>query len=143
MLYEVITVSINSKFNYKPIADSMSLSLRIPFEKNKSTYETKDIEPFIKLLNEPEFFIYDLHITAFSSIEGSDKENKKLQQDRAQSIINALKQRQKDSIETNITTDYNWESFKQDIKKTKHNILASMKIDEAQAYIRNYSLQKA
>ncbi len=136
------TVSLNSRFQYKPVADSMALTLRIPFEKNKATYETKDIEPFIKLLNEPEFFIYELEINAFSSIEGSDEKNKKLQEDRALSIIKALKSRQKDSIKTEIITAYNWNDFKRDIKNSKHNVLASMELDEAQAYIRKYNLEK-
>ncbi|MDA3892892.1 MAG: hypothetical protein PF517_14615 [Salinivirgaceae bacterium] len=136
------TVTINSKFQYKPIADSMQLCLRIPFENKKHTYHTEDIEPFLKLLNDPAFLIYDLQITAYSSIEGTDSENKRLQQQRAESIISALEDRQKELISTKLITDYNWSDFKKDVQKTKHSILASMKMEEAQAYIRSYNLNK-
>lgn len=136
------TVTINSRFQYEPIADSMQLSMRIPFENKKYTYKTEDIEPFLKLLNEPAFFIYDMQITAYSSIEGTDLENKKLQNLRAQSIIKALEDRQKEVINTAIITDYNWQDFKNDITDTKHNIMASMELEEAQAYIRSYNLNK-
>lgn len=136
------TVTINSRFQYKPVADSMQLSMRIPFENRKFTYKTEDIEPFLKLLNEPAFFIYDMKITAYSSIEGTDLENKRLQKLRAESIIKALEERQKEQINTNVITDFNWDDFKQDVQNTNHNIMASMQMDEAQAYIRNYGLSK-
>jgi hypothetical protein len=136
------TVTINTRFQYEPVADSMHLSLKIPFENKKFTYQTHDIEPFLKLLNEPAFLIYDLKITAYSSIEGTDDENKKLQQQRAESIISALEERQKKLIKTTIITDYNWTDFQNDIQKTNHNIMASMQLEEAQAYIRNYNLNK-
>lgn len=136
------TVTINSKFSYKPVADSLELSLKIPFENKKSSYKTEDIEPFIKLLNEPAFIIYELNISAYSSVEGNDQENLRLQQKRAQSIINALEERQKKQIKTNIVTSYNWDDFARDIKQTQHNILASMPVNEAQDYIRTYGLKK-
>ncbi len=136
------TVTINSKFAYKPIADSMQLSLKIPFENKKYTYETADIEPFLKLLNEPSFLIYNLQITAYSSIEGTNKENIILQQKRAESITKALNDRQANMIETKIITAYNWDDFKKDIQNTQHNIMASMSMEEAQAYIRDYKINK-
>lgn len=136
------TVTVNSRFNYKPVADSMNLTFRIPFENKKTTYKTTDIEPFLKLLNEPAFVIYDLKITAYSSIEGTDSENKYLQQKRAESIVKALEGRQSNIINTEIITDYNWHDFERDIINTKHNILASMSLEEAQAYIRDYGLNK-
>lgn len=136
------TVTRYSNFRYKPVADSLALTLKIPFENKKYTYKAEDIEPFLKLLNEPAFLIYNLNIHAYSSIEGTDKENKFLQEERANSIINALKKRQKEDIATKISTDYNWKDFKNDIKATKHNILASMSMEDAQQYIREYNLKK-
>lgn len=136
------TVTLNSRFNYKPIADTMELTFRVPFENKKFTYQASDIEPFLKLLNEPAFTILDLKITAYSSIEGTDKENKMLQQKRAESIVKALEQRQQDIIKTEIITDYNWQDFLRDVQNTNHNVLASMSLEEAQAYIRTYNLNK-
>ncbi len=136
------TVTINSKFDYRPVADSTSLSFNIPFEKKKYTYRTEDIEPFLKLLKEPDFIIYELKISAYSSIEGVIEENEMLQKKRAESIVNALRTRQRDSIISEIKTEPAWEQFKEDIKPTKHNVLASMKMEEAQKYIRKYSLSR-
>lgn len=136
------TITMYNTFTYKPIADTSALSFIIPFDKKKYTYKTEDIEPFLKLLNEPDFIINELKISAFTSIEGADKENLGLQRKRAQSIVNALKMRQHDSIKTSIETGYAWEQFKTDIRGTQHNILASMSLEEAQLYIQKYELQK-
>jgi hypothetical protein len=136
------TVTINTKFIYKPKADSIELSMRIPFENNKYTYKSKDIEKFINLLNEPKFIIYKLKITAYSSIEGSEKENRILQKKRAESIEKALENRQTNVINTEIKTSFNWNDFKKDIKHTKYNKLENMNMTEAQEYIRKNNLNK-
>lgn len=136
------TVTINSRFQYKPTADSIELSMRIPFENKKYTYKSQDIEEFINLLNEPKFLIYDLKITAYSSIEGTDIENRKLQQKRAESITKALKNRQADITNTKIIPAYNWDDFKKDINGTRYKVLDSMNIEEAQQYIKKNNLNK-
>jgi len=136
------TVTLNTKFHYKPVADSLSLSFKIPFENKKYTYQASDIEPFLKLLNEPAFIICDLTITAYSSIEGTEKENQMLQQKRAESIILALKERQSKIIHSKISTDYNWGDFKNDIRQSQFPQLADMPMEEAQAYIRDNKLNK-
>ena len=135
------TITLYSEDVYVPEADTTFLSFKIPFEKKKYNYKTSDIEPFLKLLNEPEFIINELTIYAYTSLEGTDEENVLLQKQRAESIVKALEERQKDEIITQIITDYNWTEFQQDILGTKHNILASMSMEKAQAYIRKYALQ--
>lgn len=136
------SVNINSRFNYKPTPDTSALSFKIPFENNKANYKTKDIEPFISLLNEPAFLIFDISITAYSSVEGRDDDNRKLQKQRANSIIKALEKRHTDSIRTSIIADYNRKDFDQDIRQTKHASLASMSVEEIQDYIRKNNLKK-
>lgn len=136
------TVLINSRFNYKPIADSIVLTFRIPFENKKYNYKATDIEPFLQSLNEPAFIINDLSITAYSSIEGNDKENKFLQEKRANSIVKALEYRQTEDISTEIYTAYNTDDFTNDISKTKHAKMASMSVEEVQKYIRDNKLKK-
>ena len=136
-----LTYQSNEKI-FKPVADSMVLKFRIPFEVNKYSYKRKDVEPFLKLLNEPEFIIYELDIRAYSSIEGSDKENIFLQEQRAKSIQNALKERQKEEIATSITTDYNWYDFKADIQNTEHKEIASLTMEEAQKYIKEKNIKE-
>ncbi len=136
------TVTINSEFDYYPNPDSTLLSFRIPFDKKKFTYKAEDIEPFLKLLNEPDFIVYEIKISAYSSIEGNMDENNMLQKKRAESIVEALKSRQKESIISEIDTKPCWEPFQKDVQTTKHNVLASMSMEEAQEYIRKYDLNK-
>ena len=95
--------------NFVPVAESTVLSFRIPFKQGKYDYKKDDIEPFIKSLNQPDFIINELTISAYSSIEGSEKINKVLQQKRAESIVKVLKQRQKTDIKTYIFTNDSWE----------------------------------
>ncbi|HON18689.1 MAG TPA: hypothetical protein PK990_05915 [Salinivirgaceae bacterium] len=136
------TITLNNSFEYSPRPDSTLLSFRIPFDKRKFTYKTEDIEPFLRLLNEPDFVIYEIKISAFTSLEGNDLENQMLQRKRAESIVEALKARQKENIISEIITEPCWEDFKRDILKTEHNIMASMSMSEAQDYIRRYNLSK-
>jgi len=128
---------------YKPSATSTFLTFKVPFDKSKFTYKTEDVNPFIQSLNEPEFIINELTISAFSSIEGSDKTNEMLQGKRAESIVAVLKQRQKSNIKTNIVTSDNWEQFKLDIQSTEWSNIGQLAgPKEAQEYIRNNKLTK-
>jgi len=137
----VDTIDLNTHFHYKPVADSIQRTFIIPFENNKYTYKAEDIEPFLKVLNEPAFIIYELTITAYSSVEGDDNENKLLQQKRAQSIVSAIESRQNQQIKTKIVTDYNWNDFVNDIKETDYHSLGSMNLEEARSYIRTFKLK--
>ncbi|HBF88465.1 MAG TPA: hypothetical protein DDX39_07480 [Bacteroidales bacterium] len=135
------TVTLNNEKGFTPKVESSVLNFKIPFDKNKFTYKSEDVEPFIKSLNEPDFIINKLKISAFSSIEGSETENKILQEKRAESIINVLNSRQKTKISTEISTDENWEDFKKDILNSKHEKLASMTMSEAKEYLKTNNLQ--
>lgn len=135
------TVMITGIDEYIPKPEITELSFKIPFEKNKYDYKQSDIEPFLKALNEPEFIIKNLTISAFSSIEGNEDSNKKLQEKRAESIVNSLKQMQKGTeIKAKITTDDNWDDFKKDISNTEYAHLAEKTKEEAQQYIKNNNL---
>ncbi|MBI5541300.1 MAG: hypothetical protein HY951_14635 [Bacteroidia bacterium] len=128
--------------DYIPTAENSTLEFVIPFERNKSTYKPEDIEPLIKKLKEPDFIIKDLAIQAYSSIEGNDESNKVLQKNRAESIVDALKSRQKDKVVSNITMGDNMEDFKRDVQGTEFSNMATMTVPEAQDYIRKNNLIK-
>ncbi len=127
---------------YTPLVEKASLEFIVPFERNKYEYKPEDIEPLINKLNEPDFVINRLTIEAYSSVEGTEESNRMLQQKRAESIVNALKQRQNVKFFTNIKTDYNIEDFKRDVKGTEWEKLANMSIKEIQDYISQNNLQK-
>lgn len=94
-------------------ADSVlnQLSFTIPFELNKYDYKTEDIKPFLDSISLNRFDLKEIEIIAYSSIEGGVKENEKLQQRRANSILDAIKKYQLNDVKTNIKTEENWEGF--------------------------------
>ncbi|MGI6320103.1 MAG: CAP domain-containing protein [Bacteroidales bacterium] len=134
------TVSIASGF-YKPVPEKAVLEFTIPFEKNKHDYKTEDIEPFIKALNEPKFDIDNLEITAYTSLEGSDASNTDLQKKRAESIVRAIIQRQKQKLTYDTKTSDSWEFFKKDALNSKHPELATMSHEEAKRQLKGKVLK--
>jgi uncharacterized protein YkwD len=127
---------------YKPEATQNQFSFKIPFERNKYDYKIEDIQPVIKTLNEPDFIINKVHIAAYSSIEGSVQANEKLQKQRSESIINALKEQQNESLIDSVTTAANWEDFKKDVIGTEYEKMASMTLEQAIQHIRTNGLAK-
>lgn len=119
------TTTINCA-KYVPVPETGLLTFNVPFAQNKSTYNPEDVEPFIKALNEPQFIINQMNITAYSSMEGNDKDNAELQKKRAESILNALKRRQKANLNNKIVTSDSWEMFKKDVVATKYADFANL-----------------
>lgn len=111
---------------YKPVAETKTLTFNIPFDKNKSSYSTEDIIPFIESLNEPEFTIEQILISAYSSIEGDSVLNANLQRKRAESIMTAIVKLQKKEFVKDIITADGWELFKKQVAGTKYAPMAMM-----------------
>lgn len=128
------TISFENQ-NYTPKYEKSIISFKIPFNKNITKYDQKEIEPLLKSLNEPDFVINSVTITAYSSIEGKQDVNKNLQDKRAESIANAIKKIQKNNIVSKINTAENWEDFKSDVENTEFEFLAKKSLEEAQEYI--------
>lgn len=87
------------------------LEFTIPFENNKYEYSKIEIQPLYDSLNLTDFNIQKIKIHAYASVEGTKEHNLELQNNRAQSIINALQKYQNDSIITDITTSEDWDGF--------------------------------
>ncbi len=117
---------------FKPNAENSMLQFIVPFEKNKSEYNPDDMTGFIKTLQEPDFEIDGLYIYAYSSIEGDLGNNQKLQEKRAQSIVQALQALQKGrNIKAQIKTSDSWEQFKTEQAEGPYKELAAMKKEDA------------
>jgi hypothetical protein len=82
-------------------------------------------------LQEPDFFIEGLYITAYSSIEGDANSNAILQKKRAQSIIKALSKMQKAGVVTNVKTTDSWSLFQMETEDGKYDYLAKMPKEKA------------
>ncbi len=116
---------------FEPKSESTLLTFTVPFEKNKSDYKETDMEPFLNALQEPDFLIEGLYITAYSSIEGDAKSNEKLQKKRAESIVKALSKMQKAGVVTNVKTTDSWNLFQMEAEDGKYDYLAKMTKEKA------------
>ena len=103
---------------YAPTATSTELNFRIPFEQGKFNYKPDDMVPVLAALNEPDFIINKIFISAYSSLEGTQSENAVLQKKRAQSIVKALEENQNASIVDSIVTAPNLKDLQADAKGT-------------------------
>lgn len=116
---------------FQPKADNATLKFSIQFEKNKFEYKEEDILPFLNALQEPDFIIQGLYITAFSSIEGNAAENIKLQKKRSENIIKALAKLQKEGVVTTIKTDDSWSLFQMSMEGGAYDTLSKMTKEQA------------
>lgn len=136
------TITINGTSSFSPSVTSSTIKFIIPFERSKVDYKAQDVEPLLKQLNEPDYIINEVKVTAYSSIEGSEEKNAQLQKDRAKSIIKVLGAMQKSNFKTEIFTKDNWDLFKEDIKATEYADLAGKTVSEAQDFIRQNKLNE-
>lgn len=116
---------------FQPKADNATLKFSIQFEKNKFEYKEEDILPFLNAMQEPDFIIQGLYITAFSSIEGNAAENIKLQKKRSENIIKALAKLQKEGVVTTIKTDDSWSLFQMSMEGGTYDTLSKMTKEQA------------
>ena len=116
---------------FEPTSESTLLNFTVPFEKNKSDYKEADMLPFLNALQEPDFLIEGLYITAYSSIEGDARSNEKLQKKRAESIVKALSKMQKAGVVTNVKTTDSWTLFQMEAEDGKYDYLTKMPKEKA------------
>lgn len=116
---------------FEPKSESTLLNFTVPFEKNKSDYKEEDMTPFLSALQEPDFLIDGLYITAYSSIEGDARSNEKLQKKRAESIVKALSKMQKAGVVTEVKTSDSWSLFQLEMEGGKFDNLTKMPKEKA------------
>ncbi len=121
----------HSKPLFSPKSDDALLNFTLPFEKNKFEYKEEDITPFLNALQEPDFIISGLYITAYSSIEGDAEANVVLQKKRSQSIIKALANLQKEGVVTAVKTSDSWPLFQMSMEGGKYDTLTKMTKEQA------------
>lgn len=103
-----------------------ALHFTIPFERGKSTYSPADLRPLYDSLRLTDFTITRISIEAYSSVEGPEDRNIALQEQRAQSIVDALQTYQDPGIERSVKASENWVEFLRDVRLTSHAELALM-----------------
>ena len=105
-------------------ADSVMnrLTFSIPFERNKSQYSAEDIKPFLDSISLNRYDLKEIEVIAYSSIEGDVEGNKIIQQNRANSILKAIKKYKLQDVKTKITTLENWDGFYASIKGSPYEV---------------------
>ena len=127
---------------YKPIAEKATLEFKIPFEAKKFSYSLEDIEPYLNSLNEPQFTIDEISITAYTSMEGGDKKDIDIQKKRAESIVAALKKRQIPNFKYNISVSDSYEMFKNDVKYTQEYGMVNLSPSEVKEQLKGQVLKE-
>lgn len=102
LTYDVKKIQSTDKAEY--VVKNKKLKFIIPFKKNKSKYSQASIKPLYDSLRLTNYDIVRLNIKAYSSIEGISKRNFELQEERANSVVNALQTYQKPTIKTTVST---------------------------------------
>lgn len=119
---------------------SKTLRFEIPFGKNTSVYRKEDIKPLYDSLKLTDYAITDIHIRAYTSVEGSLKRNIELQDARAKSIVDAMQSFQPESIQSQITSNENWVEFLESINNTPYKYMISMTKDEIKDALKDQKL---
>ncbi|MBX2896575.1 MAG: hypothetical protein KF763_14115 [Cyclobacteriaceae bacterium] len=138
LYYDTLT---ESQLTEKHKALSKTIHVSIPFEKNKSIYNQKDVQPLIDSLNLTDYAITKISIQAYTSIEGDYQRNLKLQQERAESMVGALQAFQKEKIESQVTTFENWVDFLNDIQLSPYKYLAALTKEEVKQELTRNNLE--
>lgn len=133
LTYDVKKIQSTDKAEY--VVKNKKLKFIIPFKKNKSKYSQASIKPLYDSLRLTNYDIVRLNIKAYSSIEGISKRNFELQEERANSVVNALQTYQKPTIKTTVSTSDNWVEFFNDIEGTKFEYLNSCSKNEVKEAI--------
>ncbi len=104
--------------HYTPKPENQTIEFTVPYDQGKATYDPKDVQAFLKDLNEPKYQINGVSIEAHSSVEGDSALNDKLQKERAESIVNAMQSMSKKQIDKKITTSGSWQMFRDSVQGT-------------------------
>lgn len=110
-----------------------TVNFTVPFEKDQTVFDELSVKPIYDTLNLTDYYIKRIAIEAFSSVEGPLDRNIRLQEGRAQSIVDALKSYQNESIISEIKAKENWEEFNRDIVGTEFAYMGTMKTEEVKA----------
>lgn len=117
------------------------MNFMVPFEKGKSTFNASDIKPLADSMKLTDYQIKRVEIRAFASVEGNKKTNLALQQNRAQSIIEALETVNQQNFKTDIYLAENWVEFFHDIIESKWSFLANKSQDDIREYLNTHQLE--
>ena len=95
----------------RPVLRRKALHFTIPFAKGGTIFSAADIRPLVDSLRLTEFAIRHIDIHAYSSVEGPEEENIRLQEERALGIARALQEFQAPGVRYTVSASENWVEF--------------------------------
>lgn len=118
-LYDIPYLSKLNSYQYSVNPEVSTVEFKVPFEQGKYSYKYEDIQALLESYTSSEFTVEDIEIYAFSSLEGSEELNLRLQKMRARNIITALEQKQRSVIKAKVEAKENWDLFLQQIEENE------------------------
>jgi hypothetical protein len=102
------------------------VTFEIPFQKDQSQFDSAYFKPVYDSLNFTDFAVTHIKIQAFASVEGTVERNIRLQESRAQNIVNALQAYQTEQVTSEVIAEENWEEFRRQMAGTRFPELATL-----------------
>ncbi len=116
---------------------SKVLKFTIPFDKNRTDFDTVNIKPLYDSLELTDYNITKISIRAYSSVEGTSVRNIEIQRGRANSIVSALQTYQMPEIISHVSVKENWVELMRDIKGTEFEYLKNLSKEEVKKELKN------
>ncbi len=102
------------------------LKFNIPFERGKTSITTAQKSELVKRLDIYKPFVKSLKIKTFSSIEGNEQTNLKLQEERAAVLKEIISSVCTTELNTQVEAKENWDDFFEQITDTKFSYLKTL-----------------
>ena len=106
--------------DYRPLPRKDSLRFSVPFAKNETEYQEKYVKPLMDSLVSESWIVKKAIIKGYASVEGTREINERLQNERANAIVQVIETAQKTAIEKEISAEENWELFRLQLKKSPY-----------------------
>jgi uncharacterized protein YkwD/outer membrane protein OmpA-like peptidoglycan-associated protein len=108
----------DEKLQVIPDSFNGKVKLFFPFKRNETTISSEKRTELTKKLEIYEPFIKQVNIKTYSSVEGTEESNLKLQEKRAEELNALLSSITKKDIKVNMEIKENWDYFLKKIKRT-------------------------
>lgn len=123
----------NVDLSFKPDYDT--ISHKVFFERNETKIDPQNEQDIRSKLDFEDYEPYYAIITAFSSVEGPKGINESLYKERAENLMQIIKQEYPDSFPLFINTKENWDLFRQQLRNTKYNFLTDTTEEFARKFL--------
>ncbi len=122
------------KFNYIPYRapdrEAVRHSFELYFEKNSAEAKPESVKRVIDFLRENNYSILQAIIEGYSSVEGTEENNLRLQQKRARILLEVLRQHNSEPIVADtLVVRHGYDLFRQAIRETPYRALDTLSND--------------